>query len=205
MVNLIGASRLIEEYSNQQNRWLNTQLNLHFLEIGKRINSYFSQNKVPVGNRKLFIRNVSRELQKQYGKCFAEKQLCHMAEFASQSADWLISLRLGYLATWEHIILLLPLAEKEEQLFYAGLVARTGMSPAKLRRQIANQMYQQTSGSKKKEQDIIELIKDSKIEVASGDGTVTNFFIDAADETNIRSVNYNIFKNEYFINFITSC
>ena len=76
----------IRIYRIQQNRYLNTQLNLLFWELGKRINQTIQINKKGY-YRKLIFKDETKIVLKKYGKCFSKKQLIAMALFATKFTD----------------------------------------------------------------------------------------------------------------------
>ncbi|WP_165758852.1 DUF1016 N-terminal domain-containing protein [Niastella yeongjuensis] len=191
---LRGISQYIEKYRDEQNKWFSDNLNLFFLKIGERIN----QEQKPV------IRHASLRLEKEYGSAFCENQLYAMGLFVQLFGHPLV-IRIATLVTWEHIMILLPLPELEEKLFYVRLTATQGLSPAGLRKQIAGHVYENTNGAKEREQRTIAKLQNPTTETkVSKKGN--NIFIAEYVHLEFEGVDkslvvYNIFKNRYFMNF----
>ena len=129
-------------------------------------------------------------------------------KFANQFQDIGIVSRIAYLISWDHILLLLPLKEIEAVLFYARLTAIKGLSAENLRKQIVKKVYEQSPGAKKTEQALLNSLKNPMTEttiVKKGnsieEGTIVNYEF---DDIHNNLVVQNIFKNSFFINFVTS-
>jgi predicted nuclease of restriction endonuclease-like (RecB) superfamily len=201
-------SGYIEKYRCKQNKWLNANLNLLFWEIGKRINREIILNNAST-LRESVIHNTSVHLKKKYSNYFNENLLQEMGEFARQITDFSISSRIAYLVSWEHIMVLLSLRELEAKLFYARLTATEGLSVTTLQKQIAKGVYKQKSEPTEQEQNTITALQNPSIETRvekKANATIisTTKFIDLGDDANSSLVVTNIFKNHYFLDFITA-
>jgi predicted nuclease of restriction endonuclease-like (RecB) superfamily len=199
----------IEKFRNDHNKWLNARLNLCFIEIGKRINGATRSNNHENKGAASLIKDAALALQKQYGKCFSERELDQMATFAEQASDFGAASRIAQLVTWDHILVLLPLKEIEETLFYARLTATHGWSVIDLREQIRKNVYQHTNGAKEREQNTIAVMKDpvKKTSVKKGSGKILEIeevLINYGDDIHNSMAVINIFKNPYFSSFITA-
>ncbi len=194
----------IEKYRRHQNAWLNTHFNFLFWELGTHINQNILNNYV-TNHAKAFIQNTSLVLEKNYGKNFTERQLKASIIFANQFQNPGIVSRIAYLMTWEHILEILPLLEREAVLFYARLVALEGLCVKDLRKQIVKKVYEKSPGAKKLEQDLLYSLKNPDIEtkiVKKGNSTekitTVNYEFNDVDSFIVR----NIFNNSFFFDFI---
>lgn len=198
-------SEPIVNFQKSQNRWLDANLNLFFWEIGKRINHEILLNNNEIIDRKSIICDASIELKKKYPQNFSEKQLSQMASFAEEIADRGIASRIINLVRWEHILVLLSLKEIKAWLFYARLTAAEGLSIAGLRKQIAQNTYEQTIGAKKRGQNTITELQIPKmktiVEEREGNNVVsiTTIYRDISGDIDINTTPAvpNIFKNPY--------
>lgn len=194
----------IEDFKQQQNRWLNMQLNLCFRQVGKQINDLVG---VMSENKATKIKNASMLLEKKYGKCFTEKQLQAMSKFAEQFYDLNIAVRIAALVSWSHILVLLPIEDLKGELFYARLTAVKKLTIASLRKQISKNVFGRTSGAKEREESILtELAKmTTKTNVMNEKNatvTVKSNIINHVGNDDGYINTQNIFDNTYFFNFV---
>lgn len=205
---LIKLSAHIINYKESHNGWLNMYFNLFFWEIGNQINQDMLQNKNSQAHRNQVFQNTSI-LLKKFGSNFSKSGLRKIAKFTEQFNDFNVASRIADLISWKHIITLLPLPEVEQKLFYARLSATKGLSVAALKSQIAKNAYEHTSGAKEREKKTIFALKNPTIETTvqkerNATIIITTKYVDSEEEINEKLNVTNIFKNPYFINFITS-
>lgn len=198
---------LIEKYAYQQNRWLNANLNWLFWEMGKQINREINlQGKIV--DKDFIIQNAAIQLQKKYGKCFNEKQLHAMSIFAEIFKELQNVQSITYLLNWEYILILLPLRDIEAILFYASLTITKNLSKSALRNQIANNAYQQTLEAKEMVQNLLLRIQTRDVKTAIQKKGHSIASITTIEQLfNVKNEQLfltNIFKNQYFKNFVTT-
>lgn len=112
-------SSLIEEGRRQVAVAANSTLTLLFWKVGKRINDHILQNKRATYGKEI-VRSVSEELEKSYGRNFAEKNLRRMLQFSQVFPDFEIVVTLARQLSWSHFLILLPLKSTESRKFYAN-------------------------------------------------------------------------------------
>ncbi len=86
---------------------------------------------------------LSDKLQELYGDFFDANLIDLIKTYHNRITDRDMEQRLGAILTWGHIILLLPLQNREEQLFYAELAHEQDLSPAELQKCIESEWYEQ--------------------------------------------------------------
>lgn len=200
-------SRLVKEYSRQQNRWLNEALNEHFREIGDRINREISSNNKIILSRDVFIQQLSEQLENGYGKNYSKRQLNKMAEFAGQFEDKSVASRINNLVSWQHILILLSLPGLEKKLFYARLAAAQGLSARRLQSRITQNIYGQTKGAGERERATTAVLKNPVRKRAvtrekNAVITITTSFINLGEDADKSKAVTPVFKNPYFRSFI---
>lgn len=171
----------IEHFKTEQNRSLNYHLNNLFWETGKEINRGAS---------------LATTLEKQYGKCFSNKQLIAMAKFARLFADSGSFASIAYLATWDQILALLPLSHQETINFYILLAAAEGLSVYALKQRVAQKAHEQYPSLK--HPDISTTVTKDKNAV----NVITTVYCDPGNSGNKQRA-INILKNKYFLDFIS--
>ncbi len=201
-------SQRIKEFQSWYNRRLNADLNKFFWEVGSKIKEITKSNSED-GELKINIKNLATKLEKAYGKTFNERGLNQMLRCAEQFPELAIFTRVAYLVSWEHIMFLLPLQGLEAKLFYARLSADQGMDPDDLQKEVIKNTYEETSGAKEQEQQALDLMRNPIIKKSikrEGNNTFkgTTRSINFGDDMENSYAVTNIFKNSYFLEFITA-
>ena len=201
----IAISRQIEEYKRQQNGWLNAQLNLSFWEIGKRINQEILA--VPAAHLESKIRGASKQLVKEHGKSFTEKQLYAFARFAAKFPDAGIASWIAHIASWEHILVLLSLEEVNSILYYVRLIQTSGLSVSQLRNEIVQKNYEHVADAKKVDHALMHAIKNPVRKTTIVRNTKSINRIETIDYQfdDIKNSRFviNVFKSLHFIKFVS--
>lgn len=109
--------------------------------IGKRIAEDLLQHERAEYGKQI-VGSVAVQLVERYGRSFHEKNLRRMLQFAEQFTEEEIVVTLSRQLSWSHILLLLPLNQREAQLFYAQRVGEEGWSVRETRRQIELKAYE---------------------------------------------------------------
>lgn len=138
---LQDVSLLIEKSKQQMTVKGNEIVNVLFWTVGERINCFVLDNKRAEYGKQIVV-TVSRELEKQYGRNFEEKNLRRMMQFAEQFEDKQIVVTVSRQLTWSHILALLPLKTVEAKLFYTNQVAEGLLSVRELRKSIKHKSFE---------------------------------------------------------------
>lgn len=162
---------LIEQSKKQVAIQVNSELTLLFWQVGKHINEYILQNQRADYGKRIFP-TLSTKLKEKYGRNFEEKNLRRMSQFAEQFNDFQIVVPLARQLSWSHFLILLPLKNREAQLFYAQKAVQEVWSKRELRSQINQKVFERT--------------------------TIANSQLPIADA----SITPNIFKDPYFLDFL---
>lgn len=137
-------SSLIEEGRRQVAVAANSTLTLLFWKVGKRINDHILQNKRAAYGKEI-IRSVSEELEKSYGRNFAEKNLRRMLQFSQVFPDFEIVVTLSRQLSWSHFIEIIPLQKEGAKDYYIKSVVYNNLSVRELRAQIASKTFERAS------------------------------------------------------------
>lgn len=135
-------SQMIEQTHYQITSQANSALTMLFWHIGTRINNDILENKRADYGKQIVV-TVSRQLMKQYGRSFEEKNLRRMLQFGEKFKDRQIVVTLSRQLSWSHFLVLLPLKDEQARLFYANSIS--GIGVRELRKKIQNKEYERTS------------------------------------------------------------
>jgi predicted nuclease of restriction endonuclease-like (RecB) superfamily len=136
-------AKLIEESRNQVAVVANSAVTLMFWQVGKRINEHILRNKRAEYGKQIVV-TLARQLTERFGNNFEQKNLRRMMQFAEQFEDFEIVVPLARQLTWAHIIILLPLKNKEAKIFYAKSTAENLWGKRELREQISRKAFERT-------------------------------------------------------------
>lgn len=134
-------SILIENGQKQLTFYANSTLILVFWQVGKRINEDILQNKRAEYGKQI-VPILSAQLEMAYGKNFTEKNVRRMLQFAEQFPDFEIVVPLARQLSWSHILILLPLKNREAQLYYAQKASEELWGKRELRLQINRKAFE---------------------------------------------------------------
>jgi len=132
---------------------------------GKEIVKAQNEDKIKYGNS--YIKELSIELTKLYGKGYDYTNLRKMRQFYLKFPNC-ASLGRNFV-TWTHIKNILPIKEENKRNYYINLVNKNNLSVRKLKEEIKNKAYERLDNQNKehieiiqKEQtiDVMEFIKD---------------------------------------------
>ena len=134
-------SILIENGQKQLTFYANSTLILVFWQVGKRINEDILQNKRAEYGKQI-VPILSAQLEMAYGKNFTEKNVRRMLQFAEQFPDFEIVVPVARQLSWSHILILLPLKNREAQLYYAQKASEELWGKRELRLQINRKAFE---------------------------------------------------------------
>ena len=134
---------IVENSKNQLIVQANNVLTLTFWNVGNRIKKEILKDKRAEYGKQIVV-TLSRDLVKKYGRSYDEKNLRRMIQFAKIFSDPEIVVTLSRQLSWSHFLVLLPLKNENERLFYAKLVIDNKFSVRDLRKQISKKVFERT-------------------------------------------------------------
>lgn len=147
---LRDVRRLIEDARQQTAVAVNAGLTLLYWRIGSRISTeVLSGERAAYGEQ--IVVTLSRQLEGEYGRGFAEKNLRRMVQFAQVFPDERIVVTLLRQLSWSHFLVLLPLKEPLQRDFYAEMCRVQRWSVRALRQQVDSMLYERTALSRQPE------------------------------------------------------
>lgn len=138
------VSHLIEQSRQQVAMQANSVLTLLFWQVGKRIIDDILQNQRAEYGKQV-VPTLAAQLEKLYGRNFTEKNVRRMMQFAELFPDMQIVVPLARQLSWSHFLILIPLKNNEQRLFYAELAIDGMLGKHELRKQIANKAFERTA------------------------------------------------------------
>ncbi len=132
---------LIDQSKQQLAAAVNNTLTMLFWHIGEKINTHVLQHKRAEYGKQIVV-TLSRQLVKEYGNNFEEKNLRRMMQFAGQFTDIEIVVTLSRQLSWSHFLVLLPIKSLEAKRFYADTCAKERWGVRELREQIENKIFE---------------------------------------------------------------
>jgi predicted nuclease of restriction endonuclease-like (RecB) superfamily len=145
---LLGDIRqLIETSRANLAATVNSALTLLYWHIGQRIRSEVLQGERATYGGKV-VAALARQLEADYGRGFAEKNLRRMVQFAEQYPDEQIVVSLIRHLSWTHVLVLLPLKEPLARDFYAQMCGLERWSVRTLRERVDSMLFERTALSR---------------------------------------------------------
>lgn len=145
---LLGDIRqLIETSRANLAATVNSALTLLYWHIGQRIRSEVLQGERAAYGGKVVVA-LARQLEADYGRGFAEKNLRRMVQFAEQYPDEQIVVSLIRHLSWTHVLVLLPLKEPLARDFYAQMCGLERWSVRTLRERVDSMLFERTALSR---------------------------------------------------------
>lgn len=140
----------------------NSILTMMHWEIGNKINQeVLNCSRADYG--KAIVVTVSRELQKEFGNTFEEKNLRRMIQFATIfEKEKVVSLVREL--SWSHFLVILPIKDEIQRDFYIQMCKNERWSVRVFRDRVNSMLYERTALSKKPQ----ELIKYELEELEKG-------------------------------------
>jgi predicted nuclease of restriction endonuclease-like (RecB) superfamily len=118
--------------------------------VGQRIREdILKQKRADYGAE--IVGALGRQLEREFGRGFGEKNLRRMIQFAEVFPDREIVVSLIRQLTWTHFIALIPLDEPLQREFYAEMCRVERWSVRTLRQKINGMLYERTALSRKPE------------------------------------------------------
>ncbi len=138
-----NLAQIIEQGKQQVVAQVNSVLTLTYWHVGKKINEHVL-NKERAEYGKEIVANISKELEKQYGKSFTLRNVRRMMQFADIFADIQIVTSLMTQLSWTHFIELFPMKSIEQRMYYAEKIAEERWSVRETKYQIERKAYERS-------------------------------------------------------------
>jgi len=145
---LVEVRNLITEVRQQTARAVNAGLTLLYWRVGDRIRrEILGEQRAEYGAE--IVSALGRQLEVEFGRGFAEKNLRRMVQFSEVFPDREIVVSLIRQLTWTHFLALIPLKDPLQREFYAEMCRVEHWSVRALRSRIDSMLYERTALSKK--------------------------------------------------------
>lgn len=148
---ILEIRELLENARKNVAQQVNTQLLTTYWNIGRIIVEYEQQNQLRADYGKQTLRELSRELTREFGKGFSRSNLQNMRTFyLAYEKCQTVSGKLS----WSHYCELLSISDENKRGFYEKESVNSGWSVRELKRQIDSSLYERlllSSGDANKE------------------------------------------------------
>lgn len=145
---LLGEIRQLIEHSRQQLAGaVNSALTTLYWHVGQRIRSEVLQNaRASYGEQIVSI--LSRQLERDYGRGFSEKNLRHMLRFAEVFPQAQIVSATRRQLSWTHFRTLIYIGDPLKRDFYLQMCQQEGWSTRTLQERLDSQLFERTALSR---------------------------------------------------------
>lgn len=148
---VLEIRELLENARKNVAQQVNTQLLTTYWNIGRIIVEYEQQNQIRAYYGKQTLRELSKELTREFGKGFSRSNLQNMRAFyLAYEKCQTVSGKLS----WSHYCELLSITDENKRSFYEKESINSGWSVRELKRQIDSSLYERlllSSGDANKE------------------------------------------------------
>lgn len=148
---ILETRELLENARKNVAQQVNTQLLTTYWNIGRIIVEYEQQNQIRADYGKQTLRELSKELTREFGKGFSRSNLQNMRAFyLAYEKCQTVSGKLS----WSHYCELLSIMDENKRSFYEKESINSGWSVRELKRQIDSSLYERlllSSGDANKE------------------------------------------------------
>lgn len=148
---VLEIRELLENARKNIAQQVNTQLLTTYWNIGRIIVEYEQQNQIRADYGKQTLRELSKELTREFGKGFSRSNLQNMRAFyLAYEKCQTVSGKLS----WSHYCELLSITDENKRSFYEKESINSGWSVRELKRQIDSSLYERlllSSGDANKE------------------------------------------------------
>ena len=148
---ILEIRELLDNARKNVAQQVNTQLLTTYWNIGRIIVEYEQQNQIRADYGKQTLRELSKELTREFGKGFSRSNLQNMRAFyLAYEKCQTVSGKLS----WSHYCELLSITDENKRSFYEKESINSGWSVRELKRQIDSSLYERlllSSGDANKE------------------------------------------------------
>ena len=127
---------------------VNVGLTMLYWQVGQRIRQDILKEKRAEYGEKI-VSALGRQLENEFGRGFAEKNLRRMVQFAELFPDAKIVAALLRQLSWTHFVLLLPVKDQLKRDFYTEMCRIERWSTRTLEKKIGGMLFERTALSKK--------------------------------------------------------
>lgn len=127
---------------------VNSTLTLLYWEIGRRLRQDVLQSK-RAGYGEQIVAALGRQLERDFGRGYGEKNLRRMVQFAELFPDRQIVAALLRQLGWTHFTVLIPIQDRLKRDFYAEMCRIERWSTRTLASKIGGMLFERTALSKK--------------------------------------------------------
>ena len=160
---------------------VNAGLTILYWQIGSRIRQDILKEKRAEYGKEI-VATLSRQLVREFGEGFTDKNLRRMIQLAEAFPDMEIVVTLSRQLSWSHFVGILPIKDDLQRNFYAEMCRIERWSVRTLRKKISGMLFERTAISKKPE----ELIKQEIVALRQED----------------KLTPYLVFRDPYFLDFL---
>ena len=129
---------------------VNSAMTMLYWQVGRRIQEDLLQHQRAEYGKQV-VASLSKELTKEYGSSFSEKNLRRMLQFAVLFPEKKIVASLIRQLSWTHILAIIPIEDPLKRDFYIEMCKLEKWSVRTLRERINAMLYERTAISKKPE------------------------------------------------------
>ena len=145
---LLGDIRQLIEQSRQHlASAVNSALTTLYWHIGQRIRSEVLQD-ARAGYGEQIVATLSKQLEKDYGRGFSEKNLRHMLRFAEVFPEVQIVSAARRQLSWTHFRTLIYIGDPLKRDFYLQMCQQEGWSTRTLQERLDSQLFERTALSR---------------------------------------------------------
>ena len=160
---------------------VNAGLTILYWQIGSRIRQDILKEKRAEYGKEI-VATLSRQLVREFGEGFTDKNLRRMIQLAEAFPDMEIVVTLSRQLSWSHFVGILPIKDDLQRNFYAEMCRIERWSVRTLRKKISGMLFERTAISKRPE----ELIKQEIVALRQED----------------KLTPYLVFRDPYFLDFL---
>jgi predicted nuclease of restriction endonuclease-like (RecB) superfamily len=155
---LSDVRSLILETRLQVAQVVNAGLTMLYWQVGQRIQQDILKQKRAEYGEKIVV-SLSRQLEKEFGRGFAEKNVRRMVQFAEVFPDRKIVVSLIRQLSWTHFLRLIPIEDSLQRDFYAEMCRIENWNTRTLAKKISSMLFERTAISKKPDKLIRQELK----------------------------------------------
>ncbi len=145
---LADVRELIVSAREQVAQVVNAGMTMLYWQTGQRIRQDILKDKRANYGDKIVV-SLARQLEKEFGGSFAEKNVRRMIQFAEVFSDRKIVVSLIRQLSWTHLIALIPIEDPLKRDFYAEMCRIEHWNVRTLRKKIGSLLFERTALSKK--------------------------------------------------------
>ena len=145
---LTDVRQLIVSARGQVAQLVNVGLTMLYWQVGRRVRrDVLNQQRAGYGEK--IVVALSRQLEKEFGRGFSEKNLRRMVQFAEVFPEQKIVVSLIRQLSWTHFLRLIPIEEPLKREFYAEMCRIENWDTRTLQKKISGMLFERTALSKK--------------------------------------------------------